>query len=60
MPSLTVMVLKITALPPEESTPVAAARARPSMCMLQGVTIAQVEAMPICGLLKSSLVKPTG
>ncbi|MNE93707.1 hypothetical protein D3C80_1915910 [compost metagenome] len=29
------------------------------MCMLQGVTMAQVEAMPICGFLKSSSVKPT-
>src|ERR1043165_8857896 len=60
MPSLTVMVLKMTALPPALSAPVAAALARPLMCMLHGVTIAQVEAMPICGLVKSSTVKPTG
>ncbi len=28
--------------------------------MLQGVTMLQVEAMPICDFLKSRLVKPTG
>jgi hypothetical protein len=27
--------------------------------MLQGVTMAQVEAMPTCGFLKSASVKPT-
>ena len=29
------------------------------MCMLHGVTMLQVEAMPICDFLKSPLVKPT-
>jgi hypothetical protein len=29
------------------------------MCTLQGVTSAQVEAMPTCGLAKSASVKPT-
>ena len=29
------------------------------MCMLQGVTMLQVEAMPICGFLKSASSKPT-
>ena len=29
------------------------------MCILHGVTIAHVEAIPIIGLLKSGLVKPT-
>ena len=37
----------------------AAASASLSMCMLHGVTMLQVEAMPICGFLKSSLLKPT-
>ena len=30
------------------------------MCMLHGVTMLQVEAMPIIGLEKSSGLKPTG
>jgi hypothetical protein len=38
----------------------AAASASSLMCMLQGVTMLHVEAMPICGLLKSSVVKPVG
>ena len=59
MPSDTVMVLNSTALPPAASTPAAASRASWSMCMLQGVTLAQVDAMPTCGLLKSASVKPT-
>lgn len=29
------------------------------MCMLQGVTILQVEAIPTCGFLKSPSSKPT-
>ena len=29
------------------------------MCMLQGVTLLQVEAMPTCGLLKSASPNPT-
>ena len=59
MPSEMVMVLKMTALPPAAFTPVSASRASSSMCMLQGVTMLQVDAMPICGFLKSSRVKPT-
>ncbi len=59
MPSDTVMVLKTTALAPAASTPAAAAAASRSMCMLHGVTWLQVEQMPICGLAKSALVKPT-
>ena len=35
------------------------ARASPSMCMLHGVTMFQVEAMPTCGFAKSSSLKPT-
>ena len=29
------------------------------MCMLHGVTMLQVEAMPTCGFAKSSSLKPT-
>ena len=39
--------------------PSAACRASSSMCTLHGVTWLQVEQMPICGLAKSSRVKPT-
>ena len=59
MPSDTVMVLNSTPLPPAASAPAAAARASTSMCMLQGVTLAHVEAMPICGRLKSASLNPT-
>ncbi len=59
MPSETVMVLKVTAFAPAASTPAAASRASSSMCMLQGVRLLQVEAMPTCGLLKSASLKPT-
>src|SRR5580658_1092409 len=58
MPSDTVMVLNSTLLPPAASTPAAASRASSPMCMLQGVTLLQVEATPICGLAKSSSRKP--
>ena len=59
IPSEIVMVLNITALPLAWSTPAPAASANLLICMLQGVTMLQVEAMPICGFLKSSLLKPT-
>ena len=59
MPSETVMVLNSTLLPPAASAPAAASRASSAMCMLQGVTLAQVEATPICGLAKSASLKPT-
>ena len=49
MPSETVMVPKMIGLAPAASTPAAASRARASMCMLHGVTIAQVEATPTIG-----------
>ena len=48
MPSETVMVLKIEALPPAPFTPSAAWRARTSMCTLHGVTWLQVEHTPTC------------
>ncbi len=60
MPSEMVMVLKMIALPPPVLTPCSDSRASLSMCMLQGVTSLQVEAMPTSGFLKSSALKPTG
>ena len=60
MPSDTVMVLNNTLLAPASSAPLAAASASLSICMLHGVTIDQVEAMPTCALAKSSRLKPTG
>ena len=60
IPSETVMVLNSTLLPPASSAPMAAASASSLMCMLHGVTMLQVDAMPICGFLKSASVKPTG
>src|SRR6266536_2524242 len=60
MPSETVMVPKMIALPPAAFAPASASRASLSMCMLQGVTMLHVEAMPMMGFLKSSSVKPTG
>src|SRR5690348_18417129 len=59
MPSETVIVLNKTLLPPAASAPVAASRASSAICMLQGVTLAHVDATPICGLEKSASVKPT-
>ena len=53
MPSEMVIVLKIVALPPALSIPSAASRASWSMCILQGVTMLQVDATPTCGLEKS-------
>ena len=46
IPSDTVMVLNITALEPALSAPFAAASASLSICILQGVTMLQVEATP--------------
>ena len=47
IPSDTVIVLKITDLPPQESILEAATFANSLMCMLHGVTILHVEATPI-------------
>src|SRR6185312_13807060 len=60
MPSEMVMVLKTMALPPFSFAPFSASSASLSMCMLHGVTLLQVEAMPMMGLEKSSGLKPTG
>ena len=59
MPSEMPMVLKTTALPPALSTPRMASSASLSICMLHGVTMFQVEAMPTCDFLKSARVKPS-
>src|SRR5581483_11508316 len=59
MPSEMVMVLKTTAFPPASFTPNSASNASLSMCMLHGVTMLQVDAMPTCDFLKSSDLKPT-
>ncbi len=59
MPSETVIVPKMIALPPAAFAPASASRASWSMCMLQGVTMLQVDAMPTTGFLKSSSLKPT-
>ena len=60
IPSEMVMVLKITALPPAELMPFSVSSASLLMCILHGVTIDQVDAIPTCGLLKSSFLNPTG
>src|SRR2546426_12308722 len=60
MPSETVMVSKMMALPPASLAPDSAMRASWSRCMLHGVTMLQVEAMPMRGLEKSSGLKPMG
>ena len=60
MPSEMVMVLKMTALPPALSMPIADSRARVSICMLHGVTMLQVDATPTIDLLKSLSLNPTG
>ncbi len=59
MPSDTVIVLNRTALPPAAFAPAAASSASSSMCMLQGVTMLHVDAMPTWLLPKSSSVNPT-
>ncbi len=59
MPSETVIVLNSTLLAPAASAPAPACRASTSMCMLHGVTMFQVEAMPTCGFAKSSSLNPT-
>ena len=60
IPSEIVMVLKRTDLSPASSTELHMVCANSLMCMLQGVTFDQVEAMPTCGFLKSSSEKPVG
>src|ERR1700692_4624743 len=53
------MVLKGIALAPAASAPPAAKRASSSRCILQGVKLLQVDAMPTCGFSKSPSTKPT-
>src|SRR5690606_29488350 len=59
MPSDTVMVPKMMPLPLAASTLRLTSSASVLMCMLQGVTMLQVEAMPTWGLRKSASLKPT-
>ncbi len=59
MPSETVIVLNTTLFAPAASAPAAASRASASMCMLHGVSMLQVDAMPTCGFAKSSSLNPT-
>ena len=59
IPSEIVIVLKFTAFPPLESIALVATLARSFICMLHGVTILQVEAIPTCGFKKSLSLKPT-
>ena len=59
MPSDTVIVLNSRLLPPAASAPCAASPASSSMCILHGVTMLQVDAIPTWGFVKSSSVKPT-
>ncbi len=60
IPSEIVIVLNIIDLPPALSAPSEACRASWSICILHGVTILHVEAIPTIGLLKSSFLNPTG
>ena len=59
IPSETVIVLNTMLFAPAASAPAAASRASASMCMLHGVSMLQVDAIPTCGFAKSSSVKPT-
>ena len=59
IPSEIVIVPKMTLFPPARSAPAAASRARRSMCMLHGVTMLHVDAIPTWGFLKSSRENPT-
>ena len=59
MPSATVIVPKMIDLPPAASTPAPASRASASMCMLHGVSMLQVEAMPTTVFWKSASWNPT-
>src|SRR5262245_41751957 len=59
MPSDTVIVLNSTLFAPAASAPAPASRASTSMCMLHGVTMLHVDAIPTWGLAKSASLKPT-
>ena len=54
IPSDTVIVLKLMALPPALLIPVVACDASSPKCILQGVKSLGEPATPICGFLKSS------
>ena len=59
IPSETVIVLNTMLFAPAASAPAAASRASASMCILHGVSMLQVDAIPTCGFAKSSSVNPT-
>src|ERR1700722_13729429 len=59
IPSDTVIVLKVTAFAPASSAPAATRRASSSICILQGVKLLHVDAIPTCGFSKSASPKPT-
>ena len=60
IPSDIVMVLKRTDFRPASSTESHIVLANSLICILHGVTLDQVDAIPTCGFLKSSSVKPVG
>ena len=53
------MVLKRTPLQPEASMEFSTISANSLMCILQGVTFDQVDAIPTSDFSKSSVLKPT-
>lgn len=59
MPSDMVIVLYMTPFPLAASTAELTLSASLLMCILQGVTMLQVEAIPTCGFLKSASLNPT-
>ena len=60
MPSDMVIVLNTIDLPPALFAPASDSLANSSMCMLHGVTLLHVEAMPMIGFLKSAFLNPVG
>ena len=59
IPSDTVIVLKRTPLHPDASIELSTRSANSLICILQGVTFDQVDAMPTSGFEKSAVSKPT-
>ena len=59
IPSEIVIALYIIPFPPASSAALFTCSASLSICMLHGVTMLQVEQIPICGFLKSSSLNPT-
>jgi hypothetical protein len=59
IPSETVMVLNKTPLQPDSSIELSTTLASSFICILHGVTLDQVEAIPTNGLEKSEVSNPT-